>query len=65
MQLSRRRFGQAALAAALAGCGARGDVDLIIHGGPIYTGVAAQPRVEALRISNGVISFAGALDQAR
>ena len=65
MQLSRRRFGQAALAAALAGCGARGDGDLIIRGGPIYTGVAAQPRVEALRISNGVIAYAGALDQAR
>jgi predicted amidohydrolase YtcJ len=65
MQLSRRRFGQAALAAALAGCGARGGEDLIIHGGPIYTGVAARPRVEALRISNGVIAFAGALDEAR
>lgn len=65
MQLSRRRFGQAALAAALAGCAPRGSQDLIIFGGPIYTGVAAQPRVEALRIANGVIAFAGALDDAR
>jgi hypothetical protein len=65
MQLSRRRFGQAALAAALAACGQRGAQDLIIYGGPIYTGVAAAPTVEALRISNGLIAFAGALDEAR
>jgi predicted amidohydrolase YtcJ len=65
MQLSRRRFGQAAFAATLAGCSAPGSQDLLIHGGPIYTGVAAAPRVEALRISNGLIAFAGALDQAR
>ena len=65
MQLSRRRFGQAALAAALAACGQRGAQDLIIYGGPIYTGVAATPTVEALRISNGLIAFAGALDEAR
>jgi predicted amidohydrolase YtcJ len=65
MQLSRRRFGQAALAAALAACGQRGAQDLIIYGGPIYTGVAASPTVEALRISNGMIAFAGALDEAR
>ncbi len=65
MMLSRRRFGQAAFAAALAGCGARNGEDLIIHGGPIYTGVGAQPLVEALRIRNGLIAFAGALDEAR
>ena len=65
MQLSRRRFGQAALAATLAGCGSRGAQDLIIYGGPIYTGVAASPTVAALRISNGLIAFAGALDEAR
>ena len=64
MHLNRRRFGQAALAAALAGCGARSD-DIILHGGPIYTGVPASPRVEALRISNGLIAFAGALEEAR
>lgn len=65
MMLSRRRFGQAAFAAGLAGCGARNEADLIVHGGPIYTGVAAQPRVEALRIRNGLIAFAGALEEAR
>jgi len=63
MSWSRRAFGQAALAA-LAGCGVR-TPDLIIHGGPIYTGVAAQPRIEALRIRNGLIAFAGALEEAR
>jgi len=65
MQLSRRRFGQAAFGAALAGCASQGAQDLIIHGGPIYTGVNAAPRVEALRIRNGLIAFAGALDEAR
>jgi predicted amidohydrolase YtcJ len=65
MQLSRRRFSQAVLGAALAGCAQRSGQDLIIHGGPIYTGVAAAPRVEALRISDGLIAFAGALDEAR
>ncbi|HYD72787.1 MAG TPA: amidohydrolase [Candidatus Binatia bacterium] len=65
MQFSRRRFGQAALAAGLAGCGSRTVQDLIVHGGPIYTGLAATPRVEALRIRNGLIAFAGPLDQAR
>jgi predicted amidohydrolase YtcJ len=64
MQLSRRRFGQTAFAAALAGC-ARGNGDLIIHGGPIYTGAAAAPRVEALLIRGGVIAFAGAFAEAR
>ncbi len=65
MHFSRRAFGQVALAAALAGCGSRTSQDLIVHGGPIYTGVAAQPRVEALRIRSGRIAFAGALDEAR
>ncbi len=65
MQLSRRRFAQSVCAAALAGCAARESQDMILHGGPIYTGVAAQPRVEALRISDGIIAFAGPLDEAR
>jgi predicted amidohydrolase YtcJ len=64
MWMNRRRFGQASLAALAAGCGAR-PPDLIIHGGPIYTGVAARPRVEALRVSGARIAFAGALDEAR
>lgn len=65
MILSRRRFGQAALAAALAGCGAGSGEDIIIHGGPIYTGVAGAPRVDALRIRDGLIAVAGSLDDAR
>jgi predicted amidohydrolase YtcJ len=65
MILSRRYFGQAAFAVALAGCGARASETLIIHGGTIYTGVAATPTVQALRIENGLIAFAGALDEAR
>lgn len=63
MKLTRRAMAQAGLAA-LVGCGAN-EPDLIVHGGPIYTGVDAQPRVEALRVSRGVIAFAGALDEAR
>ncbi len=64
MDLSRRRFAQASLAA-LAACAHRGGGDIIVHGGPIYTGVAAGPLVEALRISAGRIAFAGALSGAR
>jgi predicted amidohydrolase YtcJ len=65
MNLTRRRFGQVALAALASGCAARGNEDLIVHGGPIYTGVAARPRVEALRIRDGLVAFAGALEEAR
>ena len=39
--------------------------DLLIFGGPIYTGVADRPRVEALLIRGDKIVFAGALEQAR
>jgi|CXWL01.1.fsa_nt_gi predicted amidohydrolase YtcJ len=65
--LSRRQFTLAALAAGAAGCVQRGaeGVDLIIHGGPIYTGIAANPRVEAVRVRAGRILFAGALSEAR
>ncbi|MBY0566674.1 MAG: amidohydrolase [Hyphomonadaceae bacterium] len=66
MHLSRRRFGQLSLAALAAACArTAGEPDLLIFGGPIYTGVAANPRVEALRISGGRIAFAGALADAR
>ncbi len=66
MHLSRRRFGQLSIAALAAGCARSTSAhDLLIFGGPIYTGVAANPRVEALRISEGRILFAGALDEAR
>ncbi len=65
--LNRRQFTQAALAACAAGCVHRGaeTADLIIHGGPIYTGVPAGPRVEAVRVRAGRILFAGALSEAR
>lgn len=62
--LSRRHFAQASLGALLVGCAPRGAPDLIIHGGPIYTGVAEAP-VEAVRISNGVFAVVGALADAR
>jgi predicted amidohydrolase YtcJ len=66
MHLSRRRFGQLSLAALGAACArTASEPDLLIFGGPIYTGVAANPRVEALRISGGRIAFAGALADAR
>lgn len=63
-RLSRRHLVQASLGALIAGCARRGTPDLIIHGGPIYTGLAAAP-VEALRIRNGVFAVVGALADAR
>ncbi|MEZ5971473.1 MAG: amidohydrolase [Hyphomonadaceae bacterium] len=63
-QLSRRHFAQASLGALLVGCAPRSTPDLIIHGGPIYTGAAATP-VEALRVSNGVFAVVGSLADAR
>jgi len=39
--------------------------DLLISGGPIYTGDPAQPRVEALLIRGDKIVFAGDLEPAR
>jgi len=39
--------------------------DLLISGGPIYTGDAKHPRVESLLIRGEKIVFAGALEQAR
>lgn len=62
--LSRRRFAQASLGALVAACAPRGAPDLIIHGGPIYTGVTETP-VEALRIRDGVFAVVGSLADAR
>lgn len=62
--LSRRRFAQASLGALVAACAPRGAPDLIIHGGPIYTGVTETP-VEALRIRDGVFAVVGSLPDAR
>lgn len=64
MKLSRREFTLAALAAGCASPGA-GSSDLIIHGGPIYTGVASAPRAEAVRISGGRFVVVGSLSDAR
>lgn len=64
MHLSRRHFAQASLAALVMGCARAGAPDLIIHGGPIYTGVAEAP-VEAVRIRNGVFAVVGALADVR
>ena len=50
------------LAAVLIPCAAE---ELLISGGPIYTGDAKQPRVEALLVRGEKIVFAGALEQAR
>ncbi|MGD9979837.1 MAG: amidohydrolase [Hyphomonadaceae bacterium] len=63
-QLSRRVFAQTSLAALIAGCAPRALQDLIIHGGPIYTG-AAETSVEALRIRNGLFAVVGSLADAR
>lgn len=54
-----------ALAALAAGCVRAGGEDIIIHGGPIYTGVDAAPRAEAVRIRDGRFVVVGALADAR
>ena len=64
-QWSRRGFAQGAMAALAAGCAGRGAPDLILHGGPIYTGAAGQGPVEALRLSGGRVAFAGPLSDAQ
>lgn len=57
---TRRGFGLAALAA---GCATTArQQDLIVTGGPIYTGVG---RADAVRISGGRFAFVGALSGAR
>jgi predicted amidohydrolase YtcJ len=65
--LTRRRLGQTALAALAAACARQGAASetLIVHGGKIYTGLAATPIVEALRIENGRIAALGALADVR
>lgn len=51
-----------ALAAALAIAAPAAAQDLLLHGGPIYTGEA---KVEALAVKDGKVVFAGPLAQAR
>jgi len=61
--LNRRELALAALAA---GCATQSAApDLILHGGPIYTGVAATPQVEAVRVRGGRFVVAGSLSDAR
>jgi predicted amidohydrolase YtcJ len=38
---------------------------LLIHGGPIYTGVSARPKIEAVVARDGLIVFTGSLAEAR
>lgn len=67
MAFSRRRFSALALASAASACtthGAGGG-DIIVHGGPIYTGRPARPLVEAVRIRAGRIVVAGPLQDTR
>jgi predicted amidohydrolase YtcJ len=66
MQLNRRGFAGLSAAALIAGCAhqANADDDIIVHGGPIYTGVASAPRAEALRLRGDRIAFVGALSEA-
>ena len=65
-KLSRRHFAQASLAALAGACAPRGGQsgDVILHGGPIYTGLRGA-RVEALRLNGDRIVFAGALADAQ
>lgn len=62
MKFNRRELALAALAA---GCAPAGAGDLVIHGGPIYTGVAETPRAEAVRIGGGRFAVVGSLADAR
>ena len=61
MQWTRRRLGQTALAAMAAACTQQSGANapLIVHGGKIYTGVAATPTVEAIRIEGNRVAAIG------
>ena len=62
-KFNRRELALAALAAS---CTRPASApDLIIHGGPIHTGDAASPQVEALRVSGGRFAVVGSLSDAR
>jgi predicted amidohydrolase YtcJ len=66
VHLNRRKLTQISAAALLAGCAHDRDAggDIILHGGPIYTGVTNAQRVEAVRIRGERIAFAGPLAEA-
>lgn len=61
----RRREVVSGLAALALVPSARSAPDLLVSGGPIYTGVDSAPRVEALVIRASRIAFAGSLREAR
>ena len=61
----RLKFACLAAVCSLAVAGAAQAADLLIFGGPIYTGVDSAPRVEALVVRDGKVAFAGPLAQAR
>jgi predicted amidohydrolase YtcJ len=67
MSFNRRELTQASLAALVTGCAnsISGSGDVILHGGPIYTGVANAQRAEAVRIRGQRVVFVGALNDAR
>lgn len=58
----RAAYRSLALAAVLAATSPAAAEDLLIHGGPIYTGSA---KVEALAVKDGKVAYAGSLAQAR
>ena len=61
----RRQLARLALIAGLSLAGAAQAAGLLIFGGPIYTGLDAQPRVEALVVRDGKVAFTGPLAEAR
>jgi hypothetical protein len=64
VSFNRRELALAALAVGCTGASG-GDDDIIVHGGPIYTGVEGAPSAEAVRISGGRFVVVGALADAR
>lgn len=58
----RATFTWLTLSAVVLAAGQAAAQDLLIHGGPIYTGAA---KVEALAVKDGKVAFAGSLAQAR
>ena len=59
MGMSRRTMAKTSLAALAAACAHEPRSEIVVSGGPIYTGVTE--RVEAVRISNGRFAAVGAL----
>jgi predicted amidohydrolase YtcJ len=60
-----RRILTLAALLAVSSLGAASAGDILIHGGPIHTGVAAKPTVQAVLIRDDRIAFVGSLAAAR